>query len=137
MNYHQSNVFLQDLSNSFHCGSTFLVFIPEYLNNPWWSLSSSFSAVEDRRRVSFKSCSILCHPLIIVFDCGNSFHLSGVIQESSQFCYPESINSGLFILSCQLSFSYLVGASIKYPLISSWSLSSHVSSLSQASSFNC
>ena len=49
--------------------------------------------------------------------------------------HPESINSGLFILSCQLSFSYLAGASIKYPLISSWSLRSHVSKYPKVSSF--
>ena len=43
-----------------------------------------------------------CHPLIIVFDCQNSFHPSRAIQESSQFDYPESINSGLFILRFSL-----------------------------------
>ena len=51
MNYHQSNVFLQDLSNSFIIGSTFLIFIPEYLNNSWWCFSSQLSDFEDRRRV--------------------------------------------------------------------------------------
>ena len=44
-----------------------------------------------------------CHPLIIICDCGNSFHLSGAIQESSQFDYPESIISGFFSF---LAFSY-------------------------------
>ena len=52
-------------------------------------------------------------------------------------CHLESINSDIFILSCQLSIPYLAGASIEYPLISSWSLSSHVSSLFQAPSFIC
>ena len=37
------------------------------------------------------------HPLIIVFDCENLFHPSGVIQESSQFDYSEPIISELFI----------------------------------------
>ena len=46
-----------------------------------------------------------CHPLIIVFDCENSFHPSGAIQESFQFDSPEPIISDLFILSFQLSFS--------------------------------
>ena len=47
------------------------------------------------------------HPLIIVL----------IVR--IPFTYLESINSGLFILSHQLSFSYLAGASIEYPLISS------------------
>ena len=52
MNYHQSNVFLQDLSNSFHHWlNLFLLILPECLNNSWWCLSSSFSTFEDRRRV--------------------------------------------------------------------------------------
>ena len=41
----------------------------------------------------------------------------------------------LFILSFQLSFLNLTGASFKYPLISSWSLRSHVSKSPQVSSF--
>ena len=46
-----------------------------------------------------------CHPLIIVFDCENSFHPSRAIQESFQFDSPEPIISeDLFILSFQLSF---------------------------------
>ena len=46
-----------------------------------------------------------CHPLIIVFDCENSFHPSGAIQESFQFDSSEPIISEVFILSFQLSFS--------------------------------
>ena len=42
------------------------------------------------------------HPLIIVFEIANSFHLSGEIQESSQFFSPEPIISNY---SCQLSAS--------------------------------
>ena len=61
--------------------SIFLFVIPECLNNSWWCFSSSFSTFEDWRRVSLKSWSVLlkihssslCHPLIIVFDCENSF----------------------------------------------------------------
>ena len=53
MNYHQSNVFLQGLSNSFIVGSSFLLsIVPECLNNLWWCFLSSFSTFEDRRRVS-------------------------------------------------------------------------------------
>ena len=47
----------------------------------------------------------MIHPLIIVFDCENSFHPSGAIQESFQFDSPKAIISGLFILSFQLLFS--------------------------------
>ena len=68
---------------------------------------------EDRRRVSLQSypfsqrCVLLalCHPLIVVFDCENSFHPSRAIQESFQFDSLKAIISDLFILSFQLSFS--------------------------------
>ena len=114
MNYHQSCVFLQDLSNSFHC---------------WFNLSiSSFRGVSTildgvsrchsrilKTKEEFSSKSYLfsqrfvilacCHPLIIVFDCENSFHLSGAIQDSFQFDSPKTIISGLLILSFQISFS--------------------------------
>ena len=76
-----------------------------------------------------------CHPLIIVFDCENSFHPYGAIQKSFQFDSPEPIISELFILSFQLSFLNSSGASSKYPLISSRSLRSHVSKPPQVSSF--
>ena len=37
MNYHQSNVFLQDLSNCFHRWlNLFVLILPECLNNSWW-----------------------------------------------------------------------------------------------------
>ena len=127
MNYHQSNVFLQDLSNSFHRWPNLPIFHP--------GVSQQFDGVSHRHSQILKTeeefpfnlapfssrfmILACCHPLIIIFDCGNSFHPSGAIQESFQVDYPESINSGLFILSCQLSFSYLTGASFKYSLISS------------------
>ena len=109
MNYHQSNVFLQDLSNSFIFGSTFQIVIPECLNNSWWCFSLSFSNFEDRRRVPLKSCPFfqrfmvlaLCHPLIIVFDCENSFQLSGANSRVFSISYPESIFSN--IIHSQLS----------------------------------
>ena len=97
----------------FIVGSTFIIFIPECLNNSWWCFSSSFSDLKTEEEFLFNLALFssrfmvlaCCHPLIIVFDCENLFHPSGVIQESSRFDYPESINSGLFILSFQLSFS--------------------------------
>src|SRR3954465_8668938 len=125
MNSHQSNVFLQDLSNSFIVGSTFLFFILECFNNSWWCFSSSFSTFEDRRRVSLKSCSILfkIHGSSLMpfshncFDCENSFHPSGEIQESFQFDSPEPIISELFIQAFGSRSPNLTGASFKYPLV--------------------
>ena len=49
MIHHQSNAFLQGLSNSFTVGSIVLIFHSECLNNSRWCFSLSF---EDRRRVS-------------------------------------------------------------------------------------
>ena len=97
MSYHQSNAFLQDLSNSFHRWfnlSNFHSGVPQQLS--WW-FSSSFSTCEDQRRVSLKSWSILlkihssslCHPLIIVFDYENSFHPSGAFHELFPFLSSE------------------------------------------------
>ena len=57
MIYHQSNAFLQDLSNSFHRWlNLFVLILPECLNNSWWCFSSSF---EDRRRVYLHILSVL------------------------------------------------------------------------------
>ena len=52
MSYLQSNAFSKIFHILFIIGSTFLFFILECLNNSWWCFSSSFSAFEDRRRVS-------------------------------------------------------------------------------------
>ena len=127
----------------FIVGSTFLIFIPEYLNNSWWCFSSSFSTFEDRRRVPLQSnpfsqrCVVLtcCRPLIIVLSVRIFFHPSGAIQESFQFDSLELIISELFILSFQLSLSNSSSASFKYYLVSSGSLCSLVSKFSQVSSF--
>ena len=133
----------------FIVGSTFLIFIPEYLNNSWWCFSSSFSTFEDRRRISPKSWSVLlkihssslCHPLIIVFDCENSFlthpeHFRVVFISwsskghhfrrflRSKFSASFSNYSKLMSLC---SSPYSPSASFKYPLVSSWSIRSHVS----------
>ena len=85
----------------------------------------------------FQRCVVQawCHPLIIVFDCENSFHPSGAIQESFQFDSPEPIISELFIPAFSSRSPNLTGASFKYSLISSWSLRSHVSKSPQVSSF--
>ena len=60
-----------------------------------------------------------CHPLIIIFDCGNSFHPSEAIQESSQFDSPKAIISDLFIPAFSYRSPNLTGASFKDSLISS------------------
>ena len=111
------------------------MFILEYLENWWWCFSLSFSAFEDRRRVPLKSLpvlsKILSSSLILFshncFDCENSFHPSGAIQESFQFDSPEPIISELFIPAFSPHSPNLTGASLKYSLISSWSLRSLVS----------
>ena len=58
MNYHQSNVFHQYLSNSFIVGSPFYSSFRS-ANNSWWWFSSSFSTFEDRRRVFLQILSVL------------------------------------------------------------------------------
>ena len=141
----------------FIVGSTFLIFIPEYLNNSGWCFSSSLSTFEERRRISLESWSVLlkihssslCHPLIIVFDCENSFlthpeyfrvvfiswsskghHFRRFLR--SKFSASFSNYSKLMSLR---SSPYSPGASLKFPLISSWYLPSRVPKFCQVSSF--
>mgnify|MGYP005823054723 CR=1 FL=1 len=101
MNCHQSNVFLQDLSNSFIIGSTFY---------------SSFRSASTIHGVSHRHSRILkteeefllnpypffhrfmvqawCHPLIIVLDCENSFHPSDAFRGLLSFLdHPKAIIS--------------------------------------------
>src|SRR4051812_32446792 len=52
------------------------------------------------------------HSLIIVFNCVNSFHPSGAIQESFQFDSPEPIISELFIRAFSSRSPNLTGASL-------------------------
>ena len=98
----------------FIVGSTSSLFIqPECLNNSWCSFSSSFLELKTEEEFALQSYPffqrfviLACyHPLIIVFNCENSFHLSEAIQDSFQFDSSKAIISGLFILSFQLSFS--------------------------------
>ena len=106
MNYHQSNVFHQDLSNSLHHWfnlsnfnsgepQQFLVVFPvvilRFLKTEEEFL---FNLAPFSSRFMILAC---CHPLIIVFDCQNSFHPSGAIQESFRFDSPKAFISGLFI----------------------------------------
>ena len=67
-----------------------------------------------------------CHPLIIVFDCENSFHPSGAFHE----LFPFLSSEGHHVI-----IPNLTGTLLKYPLISSCSLLSHVSKSLQVSSF--
>ena len=77
-----------------------------------------------------------CHPLIIVFDCENSFltirSISWVVSIS--FLRRPSCHNSSFS-ACSYRSPNLTGASFKYPLISSCSLRSHVSKSLQVSSF--
>ena len=157
MNYHQSNVFLQDLSNSFHRWFNLSNFHSGVPKNSWWCFSSSFSTFEEWRRISLESWSVLlkihssslCHPLIIVSNCtflflthSEHFRVVFISWSSkghhfrrflrSKFSASFSHYSKLMSLR---SSPYSSGASFKYSLISSWSLRSLVSKFSQVSSF--
>ena len=100
----------------------------------FWRPKKSFSS----KSYPFSQGSMvlaLRHPLIIFFNCENSFHPSGAIQESFQFDSPKTIISGLFIPAFTSHSPNLTGAPCKYSLVSSWSLRSLVSKFSQVSLF--
>ena len=114
MSYHQSYVFLQDISNSFHRWFNLSIF--------HHGVSQQFGGVSHRHSQILKTeeefllnlapfssrfMVLACrHLLIIVFDCENSFQPSGAIHESFQFDSPKVIISeDLFVLNIQLSFS--------------------------------
>ena len=113
MMFRQSNAFLQDLSNSFHRWFNFSIHLYSGVSQQFGGVSrrnSQISMTEEEFFLHIYSLSqrfvilTCCHPLIIIFDCGNSFHPSGAIQESFRFDYSKPIISELFILSFQLSF---------------------------------
>ena len=116
MNFHQSDVLLQDLSNSFHRWlNLFVLILPEFLNNSWWCFSSSFSEIW-RLKKSFTSISYPFSQRFVVLVQGHPLII--VLIAKILFLPPESIISDLFILSFQSSFSNLTGASFKWSLIS-------------------
>ena len=128
----------------FIVGSTSLFFIlPEYLNISWWCFSSSFSTCEDRRRFFFQSCSILFkirHSSLLPSS-HNCFRLSeffSPIRSKFSSIFSLIIRSPSSQIYSFLAFSYhspnITGASLKYPLISSWSIRSLVSKFLQVSS---
>ena len=124
----------------FIIGSTFLISIPECLNNSWWCFSSSFSTFEDRRRVLppylIRSVKIRGSSLITIL-----LQLFSIVR--ILFTYPEQFKI-LFNLilrspSFQKTYSFssfsflslnLTSTSFKYSLISSGSLHSLVSKFS-------
>ena len=129
MNSHQSYVFLQDLSNSFHrwfnlsnfhpgVSQQFMVVFLMVILNIWRSKKSLFLQILS---VLSKMCSS-----ILVPSSHNCFRLwesfSPIRSNSGVFSvsFSGAIISELFILSVQLSFSNSFGASSKYPLISSY-----------------
>ena len=128
----------------FIVGSTFLIFIPGYLNFHGGSHHHSQHLMTKEEFLlnlaPFSSRFVIlacCHPLIIIFDCGNSFHPSGEIQESSQFVIRSSSIQGYSFTAFSSRSPNLIGASFKCSLIISESLRSLVSKFSQASSFIC
>ena len=133
----------RSISNSFHLWfnpSSFFI-LPEYLNNSWWCFSSSFSDFEDRRRVPLKSLPVLpeIHGSSFMPSSHNCFRLweffspirsiSWVVSIS--FLRRPSCHNSSFS-ACSYHSPNLIGASFKYPLISSCSLCSHVSKSPQA-----
>ena len=147
MYYHQSYVFPQDLSNSFYRWlNLFVLILPECLNNSWWCSSSSFSAFEDRRRFFSQSCSILfkIRDSSLLPSSYNYFRLWEFFSPIRRIWWVFSIPFPrrpsfqiLFILAFSSHPPNFTGASIKYPLISAWSLRSLIYNFSQASSFIC
>ena len=73
MIYHQSNAFLQDRLNPSH-----------HLKTKEEVFSLNLAPFSSRFMVL-----AFCHPLIIVFDCENSFHLSGACHELFPFLSSE------------------------------------------------
>ena len=146
MNCHQSYVFLQDLSNSFH----------RWLNPLRFSFSRSISTIHGGSHHHSQHLKTeegfllnLVHSLedswfqlyailIIVFDCDNSFLTIRSISWVVSISFLRRLwghNSSFS--ACSYRSPNLTDASSKYPLISSWSLCSLVSKFSQASSFIC
>ena len=128
MNCHQSTVFLQDRLNYFH----------RWLNlfhSSFWRASKILTGGNRRHSQILKTeeeflvnlapfssrFAILacCHPLIIICDCGNSFHPSGAIQDSFQFVLRSPSSHNYSFPAFIYRSPNLTGASINYPLISS------------------
>ena len=134
-----------DFKLFFLVGSTSLFFIlPEYLNNSWWCFSSSFSDFEDRRRVPLKSLPVLpkmrssslmpsSHNCFRLWEFFSPIRSISWVVSISFLRRPSCHNSSFS--ACRYCSPNLTGALFKYPLISSWSLRSHVSKSPQVSSF--
>ena len=131
--------------NSFHCWLYLFAFHSPGLSQQFlvvfllvilgfWRPKKSFflhilSVLSETRGSSLMPSSHNC------FDRENSFQPSGAIQDSFQFVSPEPIISELFIPAFNSRSLNLTGASLKYSLMSSWSLRSLVSKFYQVSSF--
>ena len=145
MNFHQSDAF----------SKIAFKFFWSLIQPLYSSLSRSVSAIhggvsrrhsqllKSEEEFSSKSCSLFwrfmvlasCHPHNC-FDCENSFHPSRAIQESFQFDSPEPSSRNYSFSAFGSRSSNLTGASLKYSLISSWSLCSLVSKSPQAYLFS-
>ena len=149
MNYHQSYVFLQDLSNSFHhwfnlsnfhpgVSQQFMVVFLIVILNIWrpkknfsWilvrSLEDSWFLLVAILSNCFQSRnSFLTHPeyfrVVLISWSSKGHHFRRFLR--SKFSASFSNYSKLMSLC---SSPYSPGASFKYPLVSSWSIRSHVS----------
>ena len=136
MIYHQSNVFLQDLPNSFHHWFNFSILLYSGVSQQFTVVFLVVFLIIWRPKKSFTSLSypfsqrfmvlVQGHPLIIFW---SRKFFSFLQSPSFQKTYSFS------------AFSYhspnLIGASFKHSLFSSWSLRSFVSKLSHVSSFIC
>ena len=144
MSYHQSNAFSKIVLKFFSLLALPLRFSFPEVSQQFWCcfLSSSSTILKTKeeflsnlgpfsRRFVILTC---CHPLIIVFDCENSFHPSGVIQSIFSLILrsPSSHNYSFHYCSPNLT-----GASFKCSLVSLSSLRSLIYKFSQASSFIC
>ena len=132
--------FLQDLSNSFHRWFNLSIYHFGVSQQFTVVCNSQIMKTEEEFSLNLAPFSsrfvvlVQGHPLIIVFDCQNSFYPSGVIQSIFSLILrsPSSHNYSF------PAFSYrspnLTGASIKYSLLSLSSLHSPVSKFTQVSS---
>ena len=145
MNFHQSYSFSKIAFKSFSLLAQPLCFsFSRSISTIYGGVSRRhFSDFEDRRRVPLKSLPILpkMHSSSLMTSSHNCFRLWEFFSPIRSISWVVSIsflrrpschNSSFSV--CSYRSPNLTGASFKYPLISSWSLCSHVSKSPQVSS---
>ena len=146
MNFHQSHAFSKVVFKLFSSLAQpfFLLILLECLNNSWWCFSSSFLDFHDRRRVPLKSLPVLpkkrssslmssSHNCFRLWEFFSPFRSISWVVSISFLRRPSCHNSSFS--ACTSRYPNLTGALLKYSLINSWSLRSHVSKSPQVSSF--